>query len=87
MTCFSRGRPIVNYTGPRAPAGTGLRAEPPMTFTGVIGNGLQLPAPRDHRASAWRCASRPNVLTFTGVVVNVTAAWLLGTGASGRPGS
>ena len=50
-----------------------------MTFTGVIGTACNFPL----RAIIATCVAlriSPNVLTFTGVVVNVTAAWLLGIG-------
>jgi CDP-diacylglycerol--glycerol-3-phosphate 3-phosphatidyltransferase len=50
-----------------------------MTFTGVIGTVCNFPL----RAIIAACVAlriSPNVLTFTGVVVNVTAAWLLGIG-------
>jgi CDP-diacylglycerol--glycerol-3-phosphate 3-phosphatidyltransferase len=61
------------------PTGTGLEFEPPMTFTRVIGTVCNFPL----RAIIAACVAlriSPNVLTFTGVVVNVTAAWLLGIG-------
>ena len=50
-----------------------------MTFTGVIGTVCNFPL----RAIIATCVAlriSPNVLTFTGVVVNVTAACLLGLG-------
>ena len=50
-----------------------------MTFTGVIGTVCNGPL----RAIIAICVAlriSPNVLTFTGVVVNITAAWLLGVG-------
>jgi CDP-diacylglycerol---glycerol-3-phosphate 3-phosphatidyltransferase len=49
-----------------------------MTFTGVIGTVCNFPL----RAIIATCVAlriSPNVLTFTGMVVNITAAWLLGT--------
>jgi CDP-diacylglycerol--glycerol-3-phosphate 3-phosphatidyltransferase len=49
-----------------------------MTFTGVVGTVCNFPL----RAIIAICVAlriSPNVLTFTGVVVNITAAWLLGT--------
>jgi CDP-diacylglycerol--glycerol-3-phosphate 3-phosphatidyltransferase len=58
-------------------AGTDAQLEPPMTFTGVIGRVCNFPL----RAIIAACVAlriSPNVLTFTGVVVNVTAAYLLG---------
>ncbi len=50
-----------------------------MTFTGVIGKVCNAPL----RGIIWLCVAlgiSPNVLTFVGVVVNITAAWLLGIG-------
>jgi CDP-diacylglycerol--glycerol-3-phosphate 3-phosphatidyltransferase len=49
-----------------------------MTLTGVIGRVCNFPL----RAIIAACVAlriSPNVLTFVGVVVNITAAWLLGT--------
>jgi len=50
-----------------------------MTFTGTIGKACNLPL-RGIIAACVALRISPNVLTFTGVVVNVTAAWLLGIG-------
>jgi CDP-diacylglycerol---glycerol-3-phosphate 3-phosphatidyltransferase len=50
-----------------------------MTFTGFIGFVFNFPL----RAIIWTCVKlgiNPNVLTFTGVVVNVAAAWELAHG-------
>jgi CDP-diacylglycerol--glycerol-3-phosphate 3-phosphatidyltransferase len=50
-----------------------------MTFTGFIGFVFNFPL----RAIIWICVKlgiNPNVLTFTGVVVNVVAAWELAHG-------
>ncbi len=50
-----------------------------MTFTGVIGTVCNAPL----RGIIWVCVKlgiNPNLLTFIGVVVNITAAWLLGIG-------
>jgi CDP-diacylglycerol---glycerol-3-phosphate 3-phosphatidyltransferase len=61
------------------PVGTGLESQPPMTFTGVIGKVCNAPL----KGIIWVCVAlgiSPNVLTFTGVIVNITAAWLLGIG-------
>jgi hypothetical protein len=60
-----------------------------MTFTGLIGFIFNFPL----RAIIWTCVRlriSPNVLTFTGVVINVIAAWelaharLLSAGSDGR---
>jgi len=50
-----------------------------MTFTGVIGTVCNFPL----RAIIAACVAlriSPNVLTFVGVVINITAAWLLAFG-------
>ena len=50
-----------------------------MTFTGVVGKACSFPL----RAIIAACVAlgiSPNVLTFVGMVVNITAAWLLGVG-------
>jgi CDP-diacylglycerol---glycerol-3-phosphate 3-phosphatidyltransferase len=50
-----------------------------MTFTGFVGRVCNWPL----RAIIAVCVAlriSPNVLTFTGVVVNITAAWMLGVG-------
>jgi CDP-diacylglycerol--glycerol-3-phosphate 3-phosphatidyltransferase len=50
-----------------------------MTFTGAIGTACMFPL----RAIISFCVARrihPNTLTFTGVVINVAAAWALGLG-------
>jgi len=50
-----------------------------MTFTGFIGFVFNFPL----RAIIWTCVKlgiNPNVLTFTGVVVNCVAAWELAHG-------
>jgi CDP-diacylglycerol--glycerol-3-phosphate 3-phosphatidyltransferase len=50
-----------------------------MTFTGAIGAVCMFPL----RAIITLCVSlriHPNILTFTGVVINVLAAWALGLG-------
>jgi CDP-diacylglycerol---glycerol-3-phosphate 3-phosphatidyltransferase len=50
-----------------------------MTFTGFIGKLCNLPL-RGIIALCVALRISPNVLTFVGVVVNITAAWLLGIG-------
>jgi CDP-diacylglycerol---glycerol-3-phosphate 3-phosphatidyltransferase len=50
-----------------------------MTFTGIIGRACNLPL-QGIIAACVALRISPNVLTFVGVVVNVTAAWLLGNG-------
>ena len=50
-----------------------------MTFTGLIGAVFNFPL----RAIIWTCVKlriSPNVLTFTGVIINVIAAWELAHG-------
>ncbi len=50
-----------------------------MTFTGLIGKACSFPL----RAIIAACVTlgiSPNVLTFVGMMVNITAAWLLGLG-------
>ena len=50
-----------------------------MTFTGIIGKACSFPL----RAIIAACVAlgiSPNVLTFVGMMVNITAAWLLGLG-------
>jgi CDP-diacylglycerol--glycerol-3-phosphate 3-phosphatidyltransferase len=50
-----------------------------MTFTGVVGTVCNLPL-RGIIALCVLLRISPNVLTFVGMVVNITAAWLLGVG-------
>jgi CDP-diacylglycerol--glycerol-3-phosphate 3-phosphatidyltransferase len=50
-----------------------------MTFTGLIGHAFNIPL----RAIIWTCVKlriHPNILTITGVAINVVAAWELALG-------
>jgi len=71
--------PISHYNAaPRAP-GPQPGQKPHMTFTGVVGTVCNFPL----RAIIAACVAlriSPNVLTFVGVVINITAALLLAFG-------
>jgi CDP-diacylglycerol--glycerol-3-phosphate 3-phosphatidyltransferase len=81
MVRFMRGLPTPNYN--ESPA----RGAPPdvgphagRTFTGIIGTACNYPL-RGIIAACVKLHISPNVLTFVGVVINITAAVLLGVGA------
>lgn len=75
-----RGLPTPDYnesTGPETPAEPGMPTA--RTFTGFIGTVCYFPL----KAIIAACVAlgiSPNVLTFVGVVINITAAILLGVG-------
>ena len=82
MVRFMRGLPTPDYNESAARPGT--QPQPAhaagRTFTGVIGAACNLPL----RGIIHVCVAlgiSPNVLTFVGVVINITAAVLLGVGA------
>ena len=56
------------------------RSDPrPVTFTGAIGAAFNFPLRLIIRACV-RLRIHPNVLTFTGVVINIAAGWALSQG-------
>src|SRR5215467_10079251 len=52
----------------------------PVTFTGAIGNVFNYPL-RLIIAACVRLRIHPNILTFTGVLINIGAGWALATGS------
>jgi CDP-diacylglycerol--glycerol-3-phosphate 3-phosphatidyltransferase len=81
MVRFMRGLPTPDYnkSGAAPPTAAGAAEAPHTTFTGFIGKACNYPL----RGIIYLCVRfriSPNVLTFVGMVVNVTAAVLLGFG-------
>jgi phosphatidylglycerophosphate synthase len=64
---------------PPCPAAGVLRATNPVTFTGAIGAVCNYPL-RLIIAACTRLGIHPNLLTFTGVLINVAAGWALAVG-------
>jgi CDP-diacylglycerol---glycerol-3-phosphate 3-phosphatidyltransferase len=79
MVRFMRGLPTPDYNESGAPQPSAGAVHAPGTFTGFIGKACNYPL----RGIIYLCVRfrvSPNVLTFVGMVVNVTAAVLLGFG-------
>jgi hypothetical protein len=81
MVRFMRGLPTPDYNQSSASptSAPGAPVPPHGTFTGFIGKVCNYPL----RGIIYLCVKfriSPNVLTFVGMVVNVTAAVLLGFG-------
>jgi CDP-diacylglycerol---glycerol-3-phosphate 3-phosphatidyltransferase len=82
MVHFMRGLPTPDYNesaAPQPPAPGTADAPHASTFTGFIGKACNYPL-RGIIALCVALRISPNVLTFTGMVVNITAAVLLGVG-------
>jgi CDP-diacylglycerol---glycerol-3-phosphate 3-phosphatidyltransferase len=81
MVRFMRGLPTPDYSESATPAPAQAEAPSPghTTFTGFIGKACYYPL-RGIIAVCVALRISPNVLTFVGMMVNITAAVLLGFG-------